>query len=112
MRSIIALPDKIRCSGEIFLLESRKAHCPTVARFDAAIFEVDVRVDGSRGRRGTAHVVQGVAVSAVPVGDGIFLPGEGIDSYDMDEDGVANISKLLPSHARNVVSDLLAGARH
>lgn len=71
-------------------------------RFDAALFEVDVRVDGSRGRRGTAHVVQGVAVSAVPVGDGIFLPGEGIDSYDMDEDGVANISKLLPSHAPNL----------
>ena len=68
--------------------------------FDAAIFEVDVRIDGSRKRRGSAHVVQGVAVRAVPVGDVISVPGEGIDLYDMDGDGVPDISTLLPSHAR------------
>ncbi|CAA0097243.1 Uncharacterised protein [Halioglobus japonicus] len=31
-------------------------------RFDAAIFEVDVHVDGSEARLGSAHIVQGVAV--------------------------------------------------
>ena len=60
--------------------------------FDAAIFEVEVRVDGSRVRRGTAHVVQGVAVHAGP-------SGEGIDSYDMKEDGGADNSKLLLNDA-------------
>ena len=30
--------------------------------FDAAIFEVNVRLDGSSGRLGSAHLVQGIAV--------------------------------------------------
>jgi Tfp pilus assembly protein PilX len=30
--------------------------------FDAATFEIDVRVDGSENRLGTAHIVQGIAV--------------------------------------------------
>ena len=32
------------------------------SRFDAAIFEIDVRVDGSEKRLGSAHIVQGIAV--------------------------------------------------
>ena len=64
---------------------------PNSRTFDAAIFEVDVRVDGSRKRRGSAHVVQGVAVRAMLVGDVISLPGEGIDRYAMDGDGVPEI---------------------
>jgi hypothetical protein len=41
---------------------------------DVALFEVEVRVDGRRDRRGAAHVVQGVAVQipASPVAE----PGE------------------------------------
>ena len=70
--------------------------------FDAAIFEVDVRVDGSRNRRGSAHVVQGVAVRAVPVGDVIFLPGDGGGVDLSDADGVSDISTLLPNHASKV----------
>lgn len=70
--------------------------------FDAAIFEVDVRVDGSRNRGGSAHVVQGVAVRTVPIGDGIPPPGEGINPYDIDGDGVSDISRLLPSDARTL----------
>jgi hypothetical protein len=31
-------------------------------RFDAAIFEIDVRIDGSENRSGSAHLVQGIAV--------------------------------------------------
>ena len=30
--------------------------------FDAAIFEIDVRIDGSEKRLGSAHIVQGIAV--------------------------------------------------
>ena len=30
--------------------------------FDAAIFEIDVRIDGSKKRLGSAHIVQGIAV--------------------------------------------------
>ena len=30
--------------------------------FDAAIFEIDVRIDGSEKRLGNAHIVQGIAV--------------------------------------------------
>ena len=83
-----------------FPMRASQAAVPSSRSFDAAIFEVDVRVDGSRTRRGSAHVVQGVAMRALPVGDVISLPGEGIDWYAMDGDGVPDISKLLPSHAR------------
>ena len=83
-----------------FPMRASQAAVPSSRSFDAAIFEVDVRVDGSRTRRGSAHVVQGVAIRALPVGDVISLPGEGIDWYAMDGDGVPDISKLLPSHAR------------
>ena len=31
-------------------------------RFDAAIFEIDVRIDGGENRLGSAHLVQGIAV--------------------------------------------------
>ena len=83
-----------------FPVRESQAAVPSSRTFDAAIFEVDVRVDGSRKRLGSSHVVQGVAVRAMLVGDVISLPGEGIDWYAMDGDGVPDISKLLPSHAR------------
>ena len=85
-----------------FPMRESQATVPNSRTFDAAIFEVDVRVDGSRKRRGSAHVVQGVAVRAMLVGDVISLPGEGIDWYAMDGDGVPDISTLLPSHARTL----------
>ena len=83
-------------------MRESQATVPNSRTFDAAIFEVDVRVDGSRKRRGSAHVVQGVAVRAMLVGDVISLPSEGIDWYAMDGDGVPDISTLLPSHARTL----------
>ena len=85
-----------------FPVRASQATVSSSSRFDAAIFEVDVRVDGGRNRRGSAHVVQGVAVRAAPVGDAISLPGKGVDSYDMDGDGVPDISRLLPSDARTL----------
>ena len=85
-----------------FPMRESQATVPNSRTFDAAIFEVDVRVDGSRKRRGSAHVVQGVAVRAMLVGDVISLPSEGIDWHDMDGDGVPDISTLLPSHARTL----------
>ena len=83
-----------------FPMRASQATVLSSRTFDAAIFEVDVRVDGSRKRRGSAHVVQGVALRAMLVGDVISLPSEGIDWHDMDGDGVPDISTLLPSHAR------------
>ena len=85
-----------------FPIRESQATVSSSSHFDAAIFEVDVRIDGSRSRRGNAHVVQGVAVRAVPVGNLISPPGEGIDLYDMDGDGASNISTLLLSHARTL----------
>ncbi len=52
----------------------------------------------------------GIPSSAMPVGDAIYLPGGGLDLYDLDGDGVRDTVKLLPSQARKVVPDLLAGA--
>lgn len=68
--------------------------------FDAAIFEVDVRVDGSKTRRGSAHVIQGVAVRTISVGDVVSLPGEGFESYHTDGVDVPNISTLSSSPTR------------
>lgn len=85
-----------------FPISESQATASSSRNFDAAIFEVDVRVDGSSKRRGSAHVVQGVAVRALPVGNLISPPGEGIDLYDMDGDGASNISTLLLSHARTL----------
>ena len=41
----------------------------------------------------------GIPAAAEAVADAIFLPGGGIDLYDLDEDGVRDIRQLLPSHA-------------
>ena len=41
----------------------------------------------------------GIPAGAVLVGDAILLPGGGIDLYDLDGDGVRDVSKLLPSKA-------------
>ena len=84
MRSIIVSPDKIRCGGEIILLDSHKPHCrAAVSSFDAAIFEVDVRVDGSKVRRGSCPCGSGRCCACGETS------GEAIDSYDMKEDGGA-----------------------
>ena len=82
-----------------FPISESQATASSSRNFDAAIFEVDVRVDGSRKRRGSAHLVQGVAVRAVSVSDVISRPGAGVDLSDADGDGASNISQLLPSHA-------------
>ncbi len=44
----------------------------------------------------------GIPSAAVPVGDAIYLPGGGLDLYDLDGDGVRDTVKLLPSQARKV----------
>jgi hypothetical protein len=85
-----------------FPISESQATASSSRNFDAAIFEVDVRVDGSRKRRGSAHVVQGVAVRAVSVSDVISRPGAGVDLSDADGDGASDISQLLPSHARTL----------
>jgi len=72
---------------------------------------------GQQGR-GLLHVVQLANATAVVhqqrqyeigpdipsaaelLGDIIFVPGGGIDLYDLDGDGVRDIAKLLPSQAR------------
>ena len=82
-----------------FPISESQATASSSRNFDAAIFEVDVRVDGSRKRRGSAHVVQGVAVRTVSVNDAISRPGAGVDLSDADGDGASNISQLLPSYA-------------
>ncbi len=41
----------------------------------------------------------GMPAGAVLVGDAILLPGSGIDLYDLDGDGVRDVSKLLSSRA-------------
>jgi type IV pilus assembly protein PilY1 len=41
----------------------------------------------------------GIPAAAVPVADAIFLPGGGIDLYDLDLDGERDAAQLLPSHA-------------
>jgi hypothetical protein len=38
--------------------------------------------------------------AAVALGDVIFVPGGGLDLYDLDGDGVRDSAKLLPSQAR------------
>jgi hypothetical protein len=38
----------------------------------------------------------------IRVGDAILLPGGGIDLYELDGDGVRDVSKLLPSKARKL----------
>ena len=45
-----------------FPVREGERHASGAALFDAAIFEVDVRVAGSERRLGTARVVQGIAV--------------------------------------------------
>ncbi|MCB1690871.1 MAG: hypothetical protein KDI33_20410 [Halioglobus sp.] len=42
---------------------------------------------------------EGIPAAAVPVADAIFLPGGGIDLYDLDLDGERDAAQLLPSHA-------------
>ncbi len=41
----------------------------------------------------------GIPAEAMPVGETIFLPGGGIDLYDLDLDGQRDATQLLPSHA-------------
>lgn len=41
----------------------------------------------------------GIPAAAVPVADAIFLPGGGVDLYDLDLDGIRDVAQLLPSHA-------------
>jgi hypothetical protein len=70
-----------------------------------------------RQGRGVLHVVQlanatavsnqqrqyelgpGIPSAVVPVGDAIFLPGGGLDLYDLDGDGERDVVKLLSSEA-------------
>ena len=44
----------------------------------------------------------GIPSAAMPVGDAIYLPGGGLDLYDLDGDGVRDTVKLLPSQAGGV----------
>ena len=46
----------------------------------------------------------GIPAAATPVGDAIFLPGRGIDLYDLDGDGSRDLSKFLPSQASKFYS--------
>lgn len=46
----------------------------------------------------------GIPDAATPVGDAIFLPGQGIDLYDLDGDGTRDLSKFLPSQASKFYS--------
>lgn len=46
----------------------------------------------------------GIPDAAMPVGDAIYLPGAGLDLYDLDGDGTRDLSKLLPSQAGKVYS--------
>ncbi len=41
----------------------------------------------------------GIPTGAILVGDAILMPGGGIDLYDLDGDGIRDVSKLLPSKA-------------
>ena len=77
----------------------------------------DANVCSSRLGRGQLHVLQlkdatavantqrqyelgpGIPFAAVPVADAIFLPGGGIDLYDLDGDGVRDTTQFLPSQA-------------
>jgi type IV pilus assembly protein PilY1 len=45
----------------------------------------------------------GIPAPAVSAGDAIFLPGGGVDLYDMDGDGQRDTVKLLPSMAEKIV---------
>jgi type IV pilus assembly protein PilY1 len=42
----------------------------------------------------------GIPTGVLSVGNAIYLPGGGIDMYDMDEDGVRDTVQLLPSEAQ------------
>ena len=42
---------------------------------------------------------EGIPAAPVPVADAIFIPGGGIDLYDLDRDGTRDTAQLLPSHA-------------
>jgi type IV pilus assembly protein PilY1 len=44
----------------------------------------------------------GIPTAATPVADAIFLPGGGIDLYDLNRDGVRDTTQLLPSQAARV----------
>ena len=44
----------------------------------------------------------GIPAPARPVADAIFLPGGGIDLYDLDGDHVRDTTQLLPSHAQRL----------
>lgn len=46
----------------------------------------------------------GVPPAVVPVGDALFLPGRGVDLYDLDGDGSRDMSKFLPSLATKFYS--------
>lgn len=45
-----------------FSIRESQGTASSSSSFDAATFEIDVRVDGSEKRLGTAHIVQGIAV--------------------------------------------------
>ena len=45
-----------------FPLREAQDAASSSSSFDAAIFEIDVRIDGSEKRLGNAHIVQGIAV--------------------------------------------------
>lgn len=68
--------------------------------FEAAIFEVDVRMDGVKTRRGSAHVVQGVAVRALLSGDIPSLPRKDSVLYAADGTGGRDSSTLSPMPIR------------
>ncbi|MDG2046890.1 MAG: pilus assembly PilX N-terminal domain-containing protein [Halioglobus sp.] len=85
-----------------FPVQGSQAKVLSSNRFDAAIFEVDVRVDGSATRRGSAHVIQGVAARMVPVGGVVPPSAESPELYDADMVEVPNISTLASSSATAV----------
>jgi type IV pilus assembly protein PilY1 len=45
---------------------------------------------------------EGIPAAAKAVADSIFLPGGGIDIYDLDDDGARDVTQFLPSHAGKV----------
>jgi len=88
--------------------------------FASTFIPGDATPCSGRQGRGQLHVVQlanatavanqqrqyeigpDIPSAAVSLGDVIFVPGGGLDLYDLDGDGVRDIAKLLPSQAREV----------
>ncbi len=91
--------------GRIFFTTFRPGSAGTCAPSEGqgAIYVMNL-ADGVAEPNNTRYydIGPGIPPGAIVVGDVILLPGGGIDLYDIDGDGIRDITKLTPSLTRKI----------